>query len=132
MIREVPNKIGTIGWMDLTVEDAGAVRNFYAAVIGWEPQDVSMGEYSDYCMAPPKDNRTDGHPVAGICHRRGANADLPPVWLVYLTVADINASLANVEALGGKVLAQTRSSSGGHYAVIEDPAGAVCALYQEN
>ena len=54
--------------------------------------------------------------------------DLEHEW----TVANINASLVNVQALGGKVLAQTRSSSGGHYAIIEDPAGAVCALYQEN
>ena len=81
-MERVANKIGTIGWMDLTVDDADAVRNFYSAVVGWEPQDVSMGDYSDYCMAPPKDIRADGHPVAGICHRRGANADLPPVWLV--------------------------------------------------
>jgi predicted enzyme related to lactoylglutathione lyase len=132
MIVAVTNKNGTIGWMDLTVEDADHIRDFYSAVVGWEPQPISMGEYSDYCMAPPKNNKADSQPVAGICHRRGPNADLPPVWLVYLTVTDIAASLANVQALGGKVLAQTRSSSGGYYAVIEDPAGAVCALYQEN
>jgi predicted enzyme related to lactoylglutathione lyase len=117
--------------MDLTVEDAGAVRDFYAAVVGWEPQPISMGDYADYCMAPPKVNKLDSQPVAGICHKRGPNADLPPVWLVYLTVPDIAASLANVQALGGKVLAQTRSSSGGYYAVIQDPAGAICALYQD-
>ena len=118
--------------MDLTVEDAGAVRDFYAAVVGWEPQDVSMGDYADFCMAPPRNNRAEGQPVAGICHRRGSNAGLPPVWLVYVTVADIAASLDQVQALGGQILSQTRSSSGGHYAVIQDPAGAICALYQEN
>ena len=117
--------------MDLTVEDAGAVRDFYSAVVGWEPQDISMGDYADYCMAPPRTTRNANQPVAGICHRRGPNADLPPVWLVYVTVADIVASLEQVTALGGKVLSQTRSSSGGHYAVIQDPAGAICALYQE-
>jgi uncharacterized protein len=128
----VPNKIGTVGWMDLTVDDASSVRDFYAAVVGWQPQEISVGDYADYCMAPPRGNRVDNPPVAGICHRRGANADVPPVWLVYVIVADIAASLQQVEARGGKVLSQTRSSSGGHYAIIEDPAGAVCALYQEN
>ncbi len=118
--------------MDLTVEDAASARDFYSAVVGWVPQAISMGEYSDFCMGPPKGLQAESQPVAGICHRRGQNADLPPVWLVYLTVADIAASLARVQELGGKVLAQTRSSSGGHYAVIEDPAGAVCALYQES
>ncbi|MBY0503905.1 MAG: VOC family protein [Bryobacteraceae bacterium] len=118
--------------MDLTVEDAGAVRDFYAAIIGWEPQEISMGDYADYCMAPPRQQGTDNPPVAGICHRRGANAGLPPVWLVYLMVPDIAASLLEVLERGGKVLSQTRSSSGGHYAIIQDPAGAICALYQEN
>ncbi len=113
--------------MDLTVDDASGLRDFYSAVIGWEPQPVSMGDYADYCMTPQNAQQ----PVAGICHRRGPNAQLPPAWLVYLTVPNIAASIASVEALGGKVLTQTRSSSGGHYAVIEDPAGAVCALYQE-
>ena len=28
-------------------------------------------------------------PVSGICHARGSNADLPPVWLIYITVADL-------------------------------------------
>jgi predicted enzyme related to lactoylglutathione lyase len=127
----MPNKLGTVGWMDLTVDDADSVRDFYSAVAGWEPQPISMGEYSDYCMSPVNGDDGAGAPVAGICHRRGSNANLPPVWLVYLTVANIAASLALVEEMGGKVLAQTRSSSGGQYAVIEDPAGAVCALYQD-
>jgi len=117
--------------MDLTVEDADSVRDFYAAVVGWEPQEISMGDYADFCMAPPRTSKNPNQPVAGICHRRGPNAELPPVWLVYVTVADIDASLDEVVNRGGQVLSQTRSSSGGHYAVIQDPAGAICALYQE-
>ena len=30
--------------------------------------------------------------VAGVCHARGANANIPPVWLVYFTVADLAAA----------------------------------------
>jgi predicted enzyme related to lactoylglutathione lyase len=38
--------------------------------------------------------------------------------------------MAECQRLGGTVLAPPRSYGGGRYCVIEDPAGAVCALYQ--
>lgn len=117
---------GTIGWIDLTVADADRTRDFYEAVVGWTTSDIQMGGYSDYCMHP-----ADGEPpVAGVCHARGPNAALPPCWLVYLTVSDLDRSLAECVARGGKVLVGPRSMGEARYAVIQDPAGAAAALYQ--
>lgn len=121
------NQVGRIGWTDLTVDDADGIRDFYAAVVGWKPAGVSMGDYSDYNMTMPG----SGVPAAGICHARGENANLPPTWLVYIVVEDLDASVAACEANGGKVLAAPRGLAGGRFCVIEDPAGAVAALYQE-
>lgn len=118
--------VGTIGWLDLTVPDAAKVRDFYAAVVGWAISEVPMGEYSDYCMHP-----AGGEPVAGVCHARGANAGLPAAWLMYVSVADLPASLAKCMEHGGEVLTPVRSMGDyGVMAVIRDPAGAVCALIQ--
>jgi uncharacterized protein len=116
---------GSITWTDLTVDDAERIRDFYEAVTGWTPASLSMGTYADYVM-----QADDGNEVAGICHARGSNADLPPVWLVYITVEDLNHSLQECDRLGGMVLTPARSYAGGRYCVIKDPAGAVCALYQ--
>ena len=33
--EEKPSNIGRIEWMDLTVDDASSVRNFYTSVVGW-------------------------------------------------------------------------------------------------
>lgn len=115
---------GSITWQDLTVSDAAAVRDFYAAVVGWKPESVSMGAYSDFVM------NDDNGGVAGICHARGANAELPPVWLIYITVEDLDHSLEECQRLGGSLVAAPRSYGGGRYCVIKDPAGAICALYQ--
>jgi predicted enzyme related to lactoylglutathione lyase len=30
--------IGKIGWIDITVDDAGGLRDFYAKVVGWKPE----------------------------------------------------------------------------------------------
>ena len=118
--------VGTIGWRDLTVADAAAVRDFYKRVVGWETQDVDMGGYSDFTMTSPE----TGEGVAGVCHARGGNKGLPPQWLMYIVVADIEESMASCTELGGEVVAGPKSMGSSRYCVIRDPAGAVCALYQ--
>ena len=118
--------IGKIGWIDMTVDDAGSLRDFYQRVVGWQVEDTSMGDYSDYTMLSPG----DGEAVAGVCHARGSNADLRGGWLIYITVADVDASAATCVEMGGKILVEPRGLAGGRFCVIEDPAGAVSALYQ--
>ena len=115
---------GIVTWQDLTVADATRLRDFYHAVVGWTPEPVNMGGYSDYTMT------ADGQQIAGVCHARGTNADLPPVWMLYISVADLDHSLAECERLGGQTLTPIRGYGAGRYCVIKDPAGAVCALYQ--
>jgi uncharacterized protein len=115
---------GTIVWTDLTVPDADRVHEFYARVVGWKPQPVEMGGYSDYSMVSP-----DGGSAVGVCHARGVNANLPPAWLVYVQVADLEESLRGCRELGGEVIVEPRSlGDSGRMAVIRDPAGAVLAL----
>jgi uncharacterized protein len=119
-------KPGTVSWFDLTIPNADAVRDFYGAVAGWSSMPVDMGGYNDYCMMPPRSKA----PAGGICHARGENADLPPQWLIYITVPDLNASLKACTAKGGKVVRPAKSMGGARMAVVQDPAGAVAALYE--
>ena len=120
--------VGCIAWLDLTVSDASATRDFYQQVVGWSAQDVEMkdaGErYADYNMLGG-----DGNPAAGVCHARGANLGLPPIWMIYLPVGDLAESLRHVQEGGGKIVKATRGSDGEYaYAVIQDPVGACLAL----
>ena len=96
------------------------------AVAGWTAQPIDMGGYDDYVMLPPG----GGEPVGGICHRRGANGDIPAQWLLYIVVADLALALEQVVQRGGKVLTTPRTAGGGQFAVISDPSGAVSGLYQ--
>ncbi len=117
---------GTFAWHDLTVDNADEVRDFYAAVLGWEAQDVPMGDYADYGMAA-----SNGQAVAGVCHARGSNAGLPPVWLSYVLVADLDTALTAARESGGQVVNGPRSMGVDRMAVIEDPAGAALALWEK-
>jgi len=119
---------GRIAWLDLTVPDASATRDFYRQVVGWSAQDVEMedgGErYADYAMLGG-----DESPAAGICHARGVNDGLPPVWMIYLPVGDLTESLHRVEEEGGQVVLAKQGDDGSYaYAVIQDPVGARLAL----
>jgi predicted enzyme related to lactoylglutathione lyase len=115
--------------LDLTVENAGAVRDFYAAVVGWTPSGVPMGDYEDFAMSPPG----GGDAAAGICHKRGANAAVPPVWVPYFMVEDLEKSMDACKAGGGELISEPRNYAGyGRWCVIRDPAGAVAALFQQD
>lgn len=117
--------IGTIVWTDLTVPDAEHIRHFYQEVVGWQADAVDMEGYNDFSM-----NTSDGTTTAGICHARGSNASLPSQWLIYIVVEDVDESAEKVEAMGGKILSPPQNMGvHGRYCVIQDPAGAVAALF---
>ena len=127
-MNENKTPIGSIGWIDFTVKDAPAIRDFYSQVVGWQAEEVSMGDYADFNMNSPE----NGQPMAGICHARGVNETLPPVWLIYIIVKNLDGSLKQCRESGGKVILGPKTMEGqGHYAVIQDPAGAYSALFEE-
>lgn len=117
---------GQILWRDLTVPDAPAIRDFYKSVIGWEHSDHPMGDYNDYNMLQAE----TGEVITGVIHKRGVNAAIPSVWMLYVGVDDVDASMHRCEELGGKVLVRPSTDVAYRYAVIQDPAGAIIGIMQ--
>lgn len=124
MSTQQQSQVGQIVWRDLTVKDAKQVQDFYCKVIGWRSEPQTMGDYDDFNMNSPGDGET----VAGICHARGGNASIPPQWLMYIQVEDVDASAKRCAELGGKVIDGPRAMGEQQFCVIQDPAGAVAAL----
>ena len=121
-------RVGLISWLDLTVSDASATRDFYRQVVGWSVQDVEMEDgserYADYKMFGD-----DGNPAAGVCHARGVNLGLPPMWMIYLPVGDLAESVRRVREEGGKIIKATRGNDEEYAcAVVQDLVGACLAL----
>ena len=126
--------IGQVLWTDLTVANAVDCRDFYHEVIGWSSEGVSMGDYEDFSMkatGPRPDPMGDGSVVAGVCHAKGDNGDMPAQWIIYVGVEDLDASIAKAKQLGGKHVSKIRSYGKDRFSVIADPAGAVIGLYQQ-
>ncbi len=117
---------GQIGWLDLTVNNAETIRDFYKQVTGWNISHVPMGDYNDFNMLPSGSDQ----PVAGICHAKGPNADIPPQWMIYIIVTDLDKSIEACTKFGGEIINGPRNMDGAGFCIIKDPAGAVAGLYQ--
>ena len=121
-------RVGHIAWLDLTVSDASATRDFYQQVVDWSVRDVEMEDaserYADYNMVG-----ADGNPAAGVRHARGVNVGLPPIWMIHLPVGDLAESVRRVREGGGEIIKATRGDDGEYArAVVQDPAGAYLSL----
>jgi len=57
---------------------------------------------------------------------------MPAQWLIYINVADLDQSLDQCKSLGGNVFQGPRKIGGGKCAVIQDPAGACAALFENS
>ena len=99
---------GKFVWHDLTTDDPAACKKFYTALFGWE--------YADTTVLIHVPNPT------GV-------GKTPPHWLSYMSVADVDASVAKAKSDGAGVLAgPVDLGSRGRAAVLRDPQGAPFGL----
>jgi uncharacterized protein len=116
------NAPGALSWNELGSPDLEGSARFYGDLLGWTTTPVE-GADPPYLVV----NTADGHTNGGI--RPPAPPGTPPFWLVYFATADIEASVARVGELGGTVLLPPTDIGIALIAVIQDPQGAVFALY---
>ena len=127
--------LGQIVWTDLTVKNANEVKAFYEAVMGWRCDPVPVEDHEDYtaiATGSRPEPMGDGSMVAGICHALGPNRDMPPQWLIYVSVDNLDISLAKCSELGGKQVSSIRTYGDDRYCAIQDPAGAVIGIYEKS
>lgn len=127
-MSESKYKIGQFFWGDLTVQNASTLKEFYKEVVGWQEQEVAMKDnndtYADYAMMIDNDTA-----VSGICNQRGVNKNIPPQWIMYINVENVEESLQKVIKLGGKLIMESKKKDGSYnFVIVEDPAGAVFGL----
>ncbi|HEX2084643.1 MAG TPA: VOC family protein [Solirubrobacteraceae bacterium] len=112
---------GTFSWADLSTSDADAAKAFYAALFGWEFDDMPAGPGLVYSMA-----RKDGHDVAAL-----SAGDEPPHWNNYVTVISADEAATKAEQLGANIMAPPFDVLGaGRMAVVQDPTGAILAAWE--
>jgi predicted enzyme related to lactoylglutathione lyase len=123
-------KQGTPSWIDLATTDMGAAEKFYGELFNWQSKREPAGEGQFYSMQYLKEKS-----VAGIYEQRKEQAEqgIPPNWVTYITVEDVDSSAAKAKNLGGTVIAEPFDVfDNGRMAVLQDPEGAFFSLWQPN
>ena len=118
---------GRFVWHELMTTDPQGAGTFYSKVLPWKTQPSGMPDYTLWLagktqtgglMTQPEDAR-----------RAGA----PPSWLIYIGTPDVDATAADAQRLGGKVLKAPADIPGiGRFAVLADPQGATFAIFTPN
>lgn len=118
------NAPGALSWNELASPDPEASAQFYSRLFGWSSQEFGPGAgASSYLTVRTR----DGHGNGGIRH---AASTEPAYWLVYFGTSELTRSLATARELGGQPLMDPIELPMGSFAAVQDPQGAVFALYQ--
>jgi predicted enzyme related to lactoylglutathione lyase len=118
---ELVNAPGALCWNELASPDLDASAAFYRSLFGWTVEPFE-GSPEPYLIIQNGDKANGGI-------RELSPPGVPPHWLVYFAVEDIDAGLAKLEELGGTKHAGPIDIGMAKIGVVADPQGAMFALY---
>jgi len=111
---------GAFSWNELTTTDTTAALEFYTKIFGWTTEVMHMPGM-DYTVV-----KAGGRPIGGVM---AANKEgCPTTWMSYVTVDNIDETVALAQTLGAKVCVPPMDiPEVGRFSVFTDPQGAVVA-----
>lgn len=117
------NDTGRFVWFELMTTDPKAAIAFYTEVIGWKTQPWEDGDYTMWIGAQG--------PIGGttLLPEQAKQMGAPSHWQANVHVDDVDATVAKVRELGGRVYVEPMDIPKiGRFAVIADPQGASIAV----
>jgi predicted enzyme related to lactoylglutathione lyase len=118
---------GKLVWADLFTSEPAAASKFYCDLLGWTATTIDQ-KGKAYTIFT-----NNGTPVAGLAPHSMAKENHPSRWIGYVSVADINASVAAVGQGGGVIHGPVKSfPDRGQQAVIGDSEGNPIGLLQSS
>ena len=119
---------GRFLWHELFTTDPGAAAKFFSKVAPWTTQ--AWEHDPSYMMFVARTG-----PMAGLA-ALGADAKAkgePPHWRTYIGTPDVDATVKQAVSLGGRIVQPPTSMAAvGRIAVLQDPQGAVFAVFTPN
>ena len=114
---------GAFSWSELTTSDPDAAAKFYGELFGWKIESMDMGG-GTYRVLKIGDTA-----VGGLMAMPAGAPPMPPTWGCYVTVDNVDATVAQAVKLGGKVCVPAMEVPGvGRMAVIADAQGAMLSV----
>jgi uncharacterized protein len=119
------SKPGEIGWNELLTSDAPAALAFYGELFGWKKlEEMDMGPAGKYLIYGQGDKAYGGMMT------KTPDMPMPPAWIYYFNVDDLDAALTRATSKGAnKLMGPMDVPGGGRVAQLTDPQSAVFALF---
>ena len=115
------NAPGALAWNELQSPDPDASASFYGELFDWGI--AQFPGMTETYLAIKNGDANNG------AIRQLSAPGVPPNWLAYFGVADIDSAIATAQELGGATMAGPIDIGMAKIAVIADPQGAVFAVY---
>jgi len=123
---QVLDEPGALTWTELMTSDTAKAKAFYTALIGWKTEAMPMGQ-GEYTLF----KTADGAKKAGMMGITKEMGPMPPYWLSYFQVRDIEKTVGQAKGLGAKVMVEIQSVPNvARFAILTDPQGAAFALHE--
>ena len=123
---QLVNEPGAFSWNELNTRDIEAAKQFYATVFGWTAATSEAGPmtYTEFKLG-------DRSIAGGMNVPAEIPADVPPHWLVYFSVENVDQAVEQAKSLGGNLMfgPEDIPGGGGRIAVLADPQGAAFGLF---
>jgi predicted enzyme related to lactoylglutathione lyase len=118
---------GEFCWSELVTTNHEVAFRFYSGLFGWEKlSDFDMGAMGKYLIYGK------GGKQLGGMFTKSKDMPMPPSWLHYTQVADLDAAVERAKGKGAKLLNGPMEVPGGaRIAQMMDPQGAAFALHVE-
>lgn len=115
------NEPVSLAWNELATRDVDGAKAFYGELFGWGFGSQDMGAFEYTTLKVGERDNGGILPMIGE-HWQG----IPPSWMVYFAVEDVDATAAKIEGAGGSIKVPGVDIPGvGRFAVVADPQGAV-------
>lgn len=121
---DLVNAPGAACWVELMTGDAAKAKAFYTELFGWSTKESEFMEYTEWING--------GQPIGGMMPMKGEEfAGVPPHWLVYFMVNDVDATTAMAKELGGNIhVPPTDIPKTGRFSLLQDPQSAYFAVFK--
>jgi uncharacterized protein len=113
---------GSLCWSELYTHDTGAAETFYKQLFGWSAKTGGTPPYTEYHLG--------GRGIGGMMAIQPEWGKMPPNWVPYFMVANVDASADTANSLGANVGVKPMDIPNvGRFAMIADPQGAMFAIF---
>lgn len=119
-VTDVP---GAFSWAELNARGVEQIVPFYERVFGWTTRVSDGGDRPYY------EFQLDGQSILGALETPPeVPAEVPPHWVVYFDVEDVDVSAQRARQLGAREVLGPMDFPGGRFALVTDPQGALFGL----